>query len=287
MTPRPADVAGQIKQDLSELAAAIDKPNANFTALPYIYGAREGYFGSNEWAPRFTANYAGAIRVSDVKILEQVGNDAKATVSYELVFPPSGEALQSQMEKALRSLMKDQKETLDFKLVQLPFKAKPQVWQIVPPATKPPTMDDGNKNVLWANISYYIAQKENYQPDGTSAERSMTNLKNLGLGALQFMQDYEEIYAFEPRYIVEALSPYVTNDLSFQVPDTNEIYTFNGNLTGVNVQATQRDAQIVLFYEGQNEKPIFRYDGKAAICFADGHVALVTPDEAKSLIWKP
>ena len=49
----------------------------------------------------------------------------------------------------------------------------------------------------------------------------------------------------------------------------------------------QNTAQTVMFYEGQNETPIFRYDGRAAICFADGHVTLVTPDEAKSLIWKP
>ena len=31
---------------------------------------------------------------------------------------------------------------------------------------------------------------------------------------------------------------------------------------------------------------VFRYGGKAAICFADGHAALVSPEEAEKLIWK-
>lgn len=43
----------------------------------------------------------------------------------------------------------------------------------------------------------------------------------------------------------------------------------------------------VMFYEGRDEKLIFRYNGKAAVCFVDGHTALVSPEEAKSLIWKP
>ena len=279
IAPRPADVAGQIKQDLSELAATLDKPNANFAALPYIYGAREGYFGSNEWAPQFTAWHAGEIRIKDVKILEHKGDNAKATISYTFVTTPNDEVSKAQMG--------NQQETLDFKLVQLPLVAKKQVWQIVPPEIEPPDVNTENKNVLWANISYHIAQKESYKPKGTPAERSMSNLKQLGLGALQFTQDYDEIYAFDARYVVEALSPYIGDSAIFQVPDTNEIYTFNGNLSGLNMQKTQNDAQTVMFYEGQNETPIFRYDGKAAICFADGHVALVSPDEAKSLIWKP
>ena len=280
MAPRPADVAGQIKQDLSELAAILDKPNANFAALPYIYGAREGYFGSNEWAPQFTAWHAGEIRIKDVKVLEHKGDNAKATISYAFVNTPNDEVSKAQMEK--------QQETLDFKLVQLSLVAKKQVWQIVPPEIEPPEINTENKNVLWANISYHIAQKESYKPKGTPAERSMSNLKWLGLGVLQFIEDYDEIYALEPRYLSEALSPYVASDMIFQVPDTNEIYTFNGNLTGKKYSNLQQPLNaLVLFYEGQNEKPIFRYDGKAAVCFVSGEVKLVTPEQAKSLIWKP
>jgi len=46
-------------------------------------------------------------------------------------------------------------------------------------------------------------------------------------------------------------------------------------------------ARTVLFYEGDGDTPIYRYGGKAALAFLDGHVALVTPDQAKEVIWKP
>lgn len=278
MAARPTEVNLQIEQDLGELINALNQSNANFTALPYIYGARIGYFGSNAWVLRFNY-YTGDIRIKDVKVLERKGDEVKATISYAFITRSNDETSKAQME--------NQQETLDFKLVQLPLKAKTQVWQIVPPADKPPVIGAKNNDVLWANIAYHIAQKETYKPDGTPVERSINNLKWLGLGVAQFIQDYDEVYAFEPRYLSEALLPYVSSDTSFQVPDTNEMYTFNGNLSGLNLAKVNEVYRTVLFYEGQNQTPIFRYDGKAAICFADGHVALVTPDEAQKLIWKP
>ncbi len=277
--PRPAEINLQIEQDLGELIDALDQPNANFTALPYIYGARVGYFGSNEWAPHFKAYHSGEIKLKDVKVLKHLGNDATATVSYAFVTTPNDEASKAQME--------NQQETLEFKLVRVPLNTKRQVWQIVPPEVKPPIIGAKNSDVLWANVSYHLAQKELYRPDGALAERSMNNLKQLGLGVAQFLQDYDEIYAFEPRYLSEAISPYVASRMIFQVPDTNEIYTFNTNLSGLNIHQVRSSEKTVLFYEGQNEKPTFRYDGRAAIGFADGHAALIAPDEAKNLIWKP
>ena len=86
---------------------------------------------------------------------------------------------------------------------------------------------------------------------------------------------------------INSLMPYAQNPLIFKLPDSTEFYTFNGNLLDKNMDQIKAPTRTVLFYEGQNEMPIFRYDGRAAICFADGHVALVSPDEAKSLIWKP
>ena len=279
--PRVGEVNQQIKQDLGELVAALDQSNANFTALPYVYDARIGYFGSNEWAPKFKANYGGAIQIKDVKLLESKGNDAKALVIYNFNISPFDEALNGQPAD------EDQQETLDFKLVQLPLEPDKQNWQIVPPATAPPAINAENRNVLWANVSFYIAQRNLPKPTETPANQSGSNLKQLGLGTLMFVQDYDGVYAFEPRYFIEALSPYVASRTVFQVPDTNEIYSFNGNIGGLNFEKIPLTYKTVLFYEGQNETPIFRYDNRAAICFADGHVALVSPDEAKNLIWKP
>ena len=161
------------------------------------------------------------------------------------------------------------------------------LWQIVPPDAPPAPLATADEDTLWANVAYHFAQKQLLEQTGTPAERSQSNLKQLGLGVLQFVQDYDGFCAFAPHYTIEAISPYIRTSTPFQVPDTNEIYTFNGNLSEKNLWDVKDSVQTVLFYEGQNETPIFCYDGKAAICFADGHVALVTPDEAKSLIWKP
>ena len=277
--PRSGDVAAQIKQDLGELIDALDKPNANFAALPYIYGARMGYFGSNEWAPEFRASYGGEIELKDVKVLESQGNRARASVTYSLNFRFG--------KGALKERMKHQQETLDFRLVALPLEPQTQKWQIVPPSDEPADIGAGNSDVLWSNVAYHLAQKRSLKIAGSLAQRSTVNLKQLGLGALMFVQDYDGVYAFEPRYLSEAIAPYVGNEAIFRVPDTNEIYAMNGNISGLNFEQLKSINKTVLFYEGQNEKPIFRYDSRAAICFADGHVALVTPEEAKNLIWTP
>jgi prepilin-type processing-associated H-X9-DG protein len=43
----------------------------------------------------------------------------------------------------------------------------------------------------------------------------------------------------------------------------------------------------ILVYEGKGGQLSFRHNGKAAVAFVDGHAQLVTPEEAKKLIWKP
>lgn len=286
MAARPSDVTGQIKQDLSALTDATLQRDGVFGAFPYIYGARVGYFGASEWANglRPLVNYY-KIQIESVSVLERNGNAARAMVNYKIV--PSGN-FSAEIRKFWSGT---HQETVNLKLEVNPLQRKVSVWKIVPPQVAPPVMTTSasiaDQNVLLANIAYHLAQKQLPEPIGTLGERSTINLKQLGIGVLIFTQDYDEVYAFNSRYIIEALSPYITSPVLFQVPDTNEIYTFNGNLSGLNIHQVPSSEKTVLFYEGQNETPIFRYDGKAAICFADGHVALVTPEEAKNLIWKP
>lgn len=46
-------------------------------------------------------------------------------------------------------------------------------------------------------------------------------------------------------------------------------------------------SSIVAFYLGHDQKLDFRFGGLTPVCFMDGHVKDVTPEEAKSLQWKP
>ena len=277
---RPAETDLQIKEDLQSLANNL-KSNNVFASQNSIYNARFGFFGASEWMRYYLEMLNDrTVNVDEVKFLQRDGDAIKAAVVYS--FSPSLDDTQaSEFWKGARQ------EILDFKLNASIYDADRQTWKIVPPTAPPDPITTEGKDTLWANIAYYLAQKQNYAPPKTPAERSMNNLKTLGLGVAQLVQDYNEVYAFEPRYLIEALTPYAHDITAFQVPDTNEIYTFNSNLSGKNLAAINEVTKTVLFYEGQNETPTFRYDGKAAICFADGHVALVSPDEAKSLIWKP
>ena len=292
MAPRPTDVAGQIKQDLSALARAATQEDGYFSVYPYIYDARYGYFGAFDWARQLNRLLQDSeIQIESVRVLNNSQTDARAVVDYKIV----PDKIYGDEKRKFWSDM--HQETIDLKFGANPSGSSHAVWRIVPPQTAPPEMDTSEfiakHNVLLANIAYGFAQKQMPEIKGTPAERSMDNLRKLGLCAEEFAQDYDDVYAFGAPYYREALAHYIRQLTVFQtpelflVPNTNEIYTFNGNISGLNTDEVKAPAQTVLFYEGQNETPIFRYDGKAAICFADGHVALVSPNEAKNLIWKP
>ena len=71
------------------------------------------------------------------------------------------------------------------------------------------------------------------------------------------------------------------------VRDSTSRSVFNGHLSGHKIVDVPAPATTVLFYDGTPGALNYRYDDKAAVGFADGHCALVTPDEAKNLIWDP
>ncbi len=292
MAARPADVAGQIKQDLSALTRAATQEDGYFSVYPYIYGARYGYFGAFDWAKQLNRLLQeSAIQIESVRVQGSSQTDARAVVEYKIIPPKIDDDEQRKFWSGVHQ------ETVDLKFGANPSGGSHAVWRIVPPPTAPAEMTSSEfiakHDVLLANIAYGFAQTQMPKIKATPAERSMENLRKLGLCAAAFAQDYDDAYVFGAPYYREALAPYMRNSTVFVapelflVPNTNEIYSFNGNLSGLKTDEIKKPAQTILFYEGQNETPVFRYDGKAAIGFADGHVALITPDEAKSLVWKP
>jgi len=69
-------------------------------------------------------------------------------------------------------------------------------------------------------------------------------------------------------------------------PD-NESYAFNENLENAELDKLKVPANTVLIYEGKGGKLDFRHDGRAAVCFADGRVELISEEQAKTLLWAP
>lgn len=305
--PRPPEVQGQIKQDLDALAKLFNYNQLESDGPYFVFGSRKGYFGYREWLSQNSPVFRSRILyVDSVKVTGNEGGNVIATVTYSFRPKDNPNPEISEGWKKMRQ------EVVRFKRGPSIYQ-KGEMWQIVPPDASPgelTTSSDIPQNAnFWNIVAYHLAQKQPYKKSGTPAERSLMQMQDLRLATEQFAQDYDLIYAFDPRYIFKALEPYLVNTASFSVPDVNEFYTFNGNLSGLKTRSrpfvygqfdpnphglydlkaneVEALARTVMFYEGQNEKPIFRYNGKAAICFADGHVALVSPDEARKLIWKP
>jgi prepilin-type processing-associated H-X9-DG protein len=113
-------------------------------------------------------------------------------------------------------------------------------------------------------------------------EGSTRNLKQIGLGVMQYIQDYDEkfppmrsaqskaeIAAPQGRLITvqQAIQPYVKSTEIFVHPTTKQLYVPNIALSGVNLSAIEEPARTVSFWE---KKPAA--DGRRAVLYADGHV---------------
>lgn len=286
---RATEPGKQITQDLLEFADALGSDKLFPDGQKWVYGARTGYFGANQWAREtefpLMKRLGFALQVDDIAIEKIAADSASATVTYSWTSPAGGGD-----ERSKEQLKRERRETLALKLAGNPFSPGEKLWQIVPPETQPiQNSGDAMENQLsgvWANVSFVLAQK---QPVSASirARRSLQKLRQLGTGIAQLTTKYENRFAFAPEHWQEALSPYVRDKELFLVPDTLESYGFNANLSDKKLFEMPEPIRTVLFYEGENQTLKFRYDGRAAVCFADGHTALLSPDEAKNLIWKP
>ena len=163
-------------------------------------------------------------------------------------------------------------------------------WKIVPlsqEALRQSIKDDFDSNLI-ENFATYLAQ-----PQFTAeirARQCLDKLKWLALGAMQFLQDWDQRFAFKADNFKQSIMPYILDEDVFHCPaDKGDAlsYSFNPDLEGV-AQARINDRSLtVLFYEGKNRQLVFRHDNRAAVAFADGHVEIVTPERAKTLKWLP
>ena len=122
------------------------------------------------------------------------------------------------------------------------------------------------------------------------ATACVSNLKQVGIGMIMYAQDYHDSFALKAATYKSQIMPYVKNELVFHCPSDKSggvSYSFNTNLQGVSQSNIKNPSQTVLVYEGKNGQLDYHHEGMAAVGFADGHVALITPEKAKNLRWKP
>ena len=105
--------------------------------------------------------------------------------------------------------------------------------------------------------------------DADPAQTSLSNLKQIGLGLMQYVQDYDEKLPPMKSAAVakKALSPYVKNDSVFQNPQTHEPYLPNTSLSGRSLATFERPSDMVIYYEASPAP-----DGTRSVVFLDGHV---------------
>lgn len=269
--PRKETPEKQIEMDLRRFVFIVNEGFA-FSAFPYIADARFGFFGASEWQLWWLKTINRHYSISSIRIDKLEADAATVTVEYTLEPPgkkPADPKLQTETLHLRRRVAND---------ANFPALVG-GLWTIVTPER----IEDAPWYSL-ARTALCLKQPKTFDP---TSDIALSHLKQLGLGALQFSQDYEQRFAFDGARAREALTPYLPNAEPFFVPGTQIPFTFNERLSEAHLNAITEFARTVLFYDGQNEQPHFHYNGKAAILYADGHAKLVTPEEAKLLKWQP
>ncbi len=111
-------------------------------------------------------------------------------------------------------------------------------------------------------------------------QSSLSNLKQIGLAMMQYVQDNDEKLPPMKSAAVtkKALFPYVKSDAVFQQPQTHEPYLPNTSLSGHSLASFQNPATMVVYYEA-GPAP----DGMRGVVFLDGHAKRIHESEWPAL----
>jgi prepilin-type processing-associated H-X9-DG protein len=163
-------------------------------------------------------------------------------------------------------------------------------WLIVPDAAK--AKQNTNPDLV-NGLAYTLTNTHEVVGRANVTARAvacLSNMKQICLGAIMFLQDYDEKFQLKATSYKKSIQPYIKNEAVFKCPADSSgavSYAFNANLAGVAMAKIHAPAETVLIYEGKNGKLNFRHEGKASVGFADGHAKLVDAAGAKKLRWKP
>jgi len=153
---------------------------------------------------------------------------------------------------------------------------------------------------LHNNILLYLATLAAY-PNELKKSRArdearrtvcVANIKQLAVAAIIFAQQHDGKLTFPAAGYKESLMPYTKSALAFLCPakeDFEESYSFNSKLLGIDLEAIAAPAEVVMFYEGKDGVLDFQHTNGlfTTVAFADGHVKLISAEQAKKLRWNP
>ena len=114
----------------------------------------------------------------------------------------------------------------------------------------------------------------------SAAEVSLSNLKQIGLGLLQYTQDNNE--TLPPMQSASAakaaLFPYIKSDSVFEQPPSHTFYRPNAFLSRRKLASFDSPATMVAYFETTPQA-----DGKRAVLLLDGHVKRIEDPEWQQL----
>ena len=140
---------------------------------------------------------------------------------------------------------------------------------------------------ILAAILFPVFQKVR---ENARAASCQSNVKQIELGMLQYTQDHNDTFPKSAAAYKDAVFPYIKEESVFHCPSDrggSVDYSLNTKLQGVSLDKIPHPNTVVAVYEGKNQTPDYRHNGKAVIGFADGHVREVPEAEAESLKWTP
>lgn len=253
-----------------------------------VAGARVGFYGTDDWEWAFNnlseLRAIKKLKIDHVKVENQ--SEGEATVS-----------LTTHQERRVGgNIQRTDPATVTLQLrrtTNIPapaFGFLKTAWRIVPPTAEEFLASSPDK-ISPLQLAAILAVRDPRLLPFIRQQRAIRQLKQMGLGMMQFAQDYDEFIAFDDAGYERALSPYLKDATLYTIAGTkNEKWHFNDNLSTLPLSALKEVARTVLFYDGSapdNDHLNFRFSDKTLIGFTDGHVAAFSKDELQDLIWKP
>jgi len=127
------------------------------------------------------------------------------------------------------------------------------------------------------------------------AENSLSNMKQVCLGALMYVQDYDE--ALPLNNWPESLDQYIRNRQVYGCPGAPGMevaVALNAQLAGVNQREVANPPETILFFSSDNGADApwggaesvapARFDGMISVGFVDGHAKTMAPEDAKMML---
>lgn len=112
------------------------------------------------------------------------------------------------------------------------------------------------------------------------AAECLSNLRNVGLALMMYVQDYDEF--FPPMKVLaqtqKVLDPYLRNPSLFNCPVTKKPYQPNPYLHLKRLKDVSKPAETPAFYDAQSHP-----DGMRGVVFTDGHAKMLSSKEWQSL----